>query len=125
MLLIACTNLASLLLAHPGSPPRTIGKGRARRRARSPGPPDAHGERAADGGRRGVGGIAAAAVVPLVTRLVPISLPIADVPALDARLLGICLLVTMGTGLLFGVLPPLQLACSASLEGLKEAREPA
>ena len=123
--LIACTNLASLLLSRdPGSPPRTIGPPRSAR-ARSPGPPDAHGERAADGGRRGLGGIAAAAVAPLVTRLVPISLPIADVPALDARLLGICLLVTMGTGLLFGVLPPLRLASSASLEGLKAAREPA
>ena len=122
MLLIACTNLASLLLS------RTL---------------DRHRElsvRAALGAGRdrlvrqmltenvlltaiggAIGGAVAAAAVPFVTRLVPISLPIADVPALDGRLFLICLLVTIGTGVLFGVLPSMKLASSASLDGLKDS----
>jgi putative ABC transport system permease protein len=121
MLLIACTNLASLLLS------RTLDRHKELSVRAALG---AGGERlvrqmltenvllTAIGGVIGSG--VAAATVPFVTRLVPISLPIADVPGLDMRLVLICLLVTVGTGVLFGALPSLKLASSASFDGLKE-----
>jgi len=121
MLLIACTNLASLLLSrtldrHRELSVRTaLGAGRDRlvRQMLT--------ENVLLTAMGGVVGVAAASLlVPFVTRLVPTSLPIAEAPTLDGRVLGLCVLVTAATGLLFGVLPSMKLASSASLDGLKE-----
>ncbi len=111
VLLIASTNLAGLMLA------------RAMKRARELAVRTAMGagrERlvrqmlteslilALAGGLAGIG--LAVAALPLFSRLVPVYLPISDVPAIDARVLLFALLVTLGTGLGFGVAPALRVS---------------
>jgi putative ABC transport system permease protein len=69
----------------------------------------------------GVLGIAvAAAAVPLLTRLVPDALPIAETPAVDVRVLMFAALLTAATGLLFGVAPVLRVGTDPDAEGLRE-----
>src|SRR5207245_9712522 len=66
-------------------------------------------------------GLAVAAVaVPVLARLVPHSLPIAEVPAMDLRILGFALLLTAAIGIGFGVVPALRGSGQAGVTGLHE-----
>ena len=120
ILLLACANLASLLLARGLNRSREIavrtalGAGRERLirqlMTESVG-------LALIGGLVGVG--LAAAGVPLLAQLVPTSLPIADHPTIDLRVLGFAAALIAITGLVFGIAPALR-AGHGALDALRD-----
>ena len=121
VLLIACTNLASLLVARASARGReltvrmAVGAGRLRliRQLLT--------ESillAIVGG--GLGLAVAIAAVPMAVKLVPTALPIPEVPDVDLRMLFTAALVTLGTGIGFGVLPAFRAAREATATGLRE-----
>ncbi len=69
------------------------------------------------GGTAGL--MVAAASMPLLGRLIPQSLPIA-VPDMDLRSAALALLLAVGAGLIFGVVPALRACRGDSMEGLRE-----
>lgn len=121
LLLIACTNLANLMLA------RALGRRKelALRSALGAGR-----ERltrqllteslclAAAGGAAGV--LVAKMAMPLLTRLVPENLPIGGSPSLDSRVLCFALALSFLTGIVFGILPAFRTCREAAVEGLRE-----
>ena len=121
VLLIACTNLANLLLTRAMARRReltvrtALGGGRKRlvRQLLTESL-----MLAVTGGVIGVG--LASAAVPLLSRLVPSRLPIGDPTALDLRVIGFALVLTVLTGLAFGVLPAMRGCRDVDLGGLKE-----
>ena len=66
-----------------------------------------------------VGVVLAVVSAPLVVRMVPSSLPIAEVPPLDLRMLLGAAIVTVVTGIAFGVLPALKVCRKADGTALK------
>jgi putative ABC transport system permease protein len=120
VLLIACANLASLLLARALERRRelavrtAIGAGRERmiRQLMT----ESLMLSFAGGGL----GIATAfAAVPLLSRLVPANLPLATEPTVDVRVLAFALALSVVTGLVFGLAPVLRLN-GEDLGGLRE-----
>ena len=115
VLLIACTNLASLLIARASAREReltlraALGAGRERlvRQLLTESLVIA-----LVGGALGL--LLAIAIVPLIVTLVPSGLPIAEQPHVDARMLLLALSTTIATGLGFGVAPALRAARSSS-----------
>jgi putative ABC transport system permease protein len=121
VLLIGCTNLANLLMARAVVRRRelavraAIGAGRDRlvRQLLT--------ESLVLSLAGGIAGVAlAASVLPLVARLVPTSLPISEVPAIDLRVVGFALLLTLATGLGFGVVPALRACGRGDFSGMRE-----
>jgi putative ABC transport system permease protein len=109
LLLIACINLANLLLARAVTRQRelavraAIGAGRDRLVRQLLLESFAI---AAAGGLIGI--LLALLATPVVARLVPTTMPIADAPSVDLRMLWIAASITFTTALGFGVLPAIR-----------------
>ena len=121
LLLIACLSLANLLMARAAGRRRelavraALGAGRERlvRQMLT--------ESlllAACGGALGV--LVALAVDPLLARLVPQSLPIAETPGVDLRMLAVAAVATVATGVGFGVVPALRAGRGGDLSALAD-----
>ena len=124
VLLIACTNLASLLLTRFVARRREIavrtalGAGRDRliRQLTT--------ESLVVTTLGGVAGVLIANIaVPLLSRLVPTSLPVPDASALEPRILIFAAVVTMATGMLFGVLPAVRAFRGTDAMALRDRQE--
>ncbi len=121
VLLIACTNLASLFLARALQRRKEIsvraalGAGRDRlvRQLLTEAT-----LLSVAGGTLGV--LLAVSAVPLVVKLVPNSLPIAEAPPLDARVLAFAALMTLVTAVGFGLAPAFRGLRDADSDGLRE-----
>ena len=72
-------------------------------------------------GAGGVLGVLFAVVAaPMVVRLVPTALPIAEMPPLDFRMLAVAASITLATGIGFGVLPALRVCRKSDGSALKD-----
>jgi predicted permease len=120
-LLIACANVANLLLARALTRQKelavraALGAGRERmiRQMLTESL-----VLASLGGAVGI--VIAVVAIPLLSLLVPVNLPTAQSPSLDLRILLFAGALTTLTGVLFGVLPALRVSGKSDLIGLRE-----
>jgi predicted permease len=68
-----------------------------------------------------LGVLLAVIAAPMVGRLVPTALPIAEIPPLDLRMLGVAAMITLVTGVAFGVLPALRVCRRTDGSALKNS----
>ncbi len=121
VLLIACANLATLLLTRSLGRQRelavraALGAGRDRLVRQSM---TESMLLAALGG--GLGILVALTAVPLLSKLVPNTLPIASTPQVDLRVLVFAALLTIVTGVVFGVLPAFRASGKEDMNALRE-----
>lgn len=120
ILLLACANLASLFLARGAHRAREL----AVRSALGAGRERLVRQLVTESvGIAFVGGIvgvaAAAAGLPLLARLVPSTLPVAEHASLDLRVLGLAAAFVLFTGLVFGLAPAVRAGRSSALDALR------
>lgn len=121
VLLIACTNLASLLIARATARGRELAVRTAMGAGRERLVRQMLTESLMIALTGGAAGFALAiAAVPMAVRLVPTALPIAEVPATDLRMLLSAAVITLSTGVGFGVLPAFRAVRQASAQGLRD-----
>ena len=121
ILLLTCANLANLLLARAGARERELavraalgaGKERLVRQMVT--------ESMTLALAGGIAGLAlAAAAVPLLSLMVPSTLPVASHPTLDPRVLTVAASFAALTGLGFGLVPALRVGGRTGFDGLRE-----
>jgi predicted permease len=122
VLLVACTNLANLLLARAMARRKEL----AVRAAMGAGRERLVRQMLTEslllsiaGGALGV--VLASAALPMLTKLVPVYLPIAEIPPVDLRVLLFALAITLATGVGFGVLPAMRVCRSKDAAGLRDS----
>lgn len=120
ILLLACANLASLFLARGAHRAREL----AVRAALGAGRERLVRQLVTESlGIACIGGIvglaAAAAGIPLLARLVPSTLPIAEHASLDLRVLTLAVAFVLLTGLAFGLAPAVRAGSSSALDALR------
>ena len=121
VLLIACTNLANLLLAKAMARRKeltvrsAIGAGRERLIRQLLTESMAL---AVAGGFTGI--LIAMAVLPVLSAIITTRLPLTDATVLDLRVLAFTGLVTLATGFVFGILPAWRACSGVNMEGLRE-----
>lgn len=122
VLLIACTNIANLLMARSMVRRRelavraALGAGRERLMRQML---TESVTLAILGGLLGI--LLARSALPLLARLVPNSMPVAGVPTIDFRVLLFAFLVTCATGIGFGVIPALRVFHQEDSSGLRDS----
>jgi putative ABC transport system permease protein len=123
VLLIACINLANLLLARALARQRELAVRAALGAGRDRLVRQLFTESLLLASIGGAAGIALAIVaVPLIARLVPTTLPIAETPGIDVRMLGVAALATLGAAIGFGVIPAMRAGRHADARALREGQ---